>query len=457
MDPERWRRIEEVYGAALKVDQGQRIALLGNICDGDESLRLEVESLLAGEKQAATFLESPALEVAAKALADAPVPSGTQIGPYRILDFLRAGGMGEVYRARDTRLDRLVAIKFLPRVLAGDTTALDRFRREARAASALNHPHICTLHDIGDFQGRPFFVMELLEGRSLEERIGDKPIPILELVDVAIQACDALRAAHAKGIIHRDIKPGNISLSINGQIKILDFGLAKLVEESHSTTVTTTTTATEVIPSTTRTRPGRLMGTPAYLSPEQARSEEVDARTDIFSLGLVLYEMATGRPTFRGRTSGELIEAILHETPAKPSTLNSAVPARLERIILRTLEKDRRARYQSAHELLADLTEFQRAKQRRAVWTARAAVAAATLAVGAVVIIGILPKRSIIDTPNILQRQVTSNPVSDSVYVAAISDDGKTVAYTDLRGVHVRVLDTGEVYNISVPPGFCFR
>jgi serine/threonine protein kinase len=199
------------------------------------------------------------------------------------------------------------------------------------------------------------------------------------------------------------------------------------------------------------------MGTPAYLSPEQARSEEVDARTDIFSLGLVLYEMATGRPTFRGRTSGELIEAILHETPAKPSTLNSAVPARLERIILRTLEKDRRARHQSAQELLADLMEFQRAKQRRAVWTARTAVAAAALVVGAVLIIGLLPKRSITDTPNILQRQVTSNPVSDSVYVAAITDDGKTVAYTDLRGVHIRALDTGEVYDISVPPGLCFR
>ena len=455
MEPGRWRRIEEVYDAALKVDQGQRIGFLGNICDGDESLRLEVESLLEGEKQAATFLESPALEVAAKALADVPVPSGTQIGPYCLLGFLRAGGMGEVYKARDTRLDRFVAIKFLPRVLAGDTTALGRFRREARAASALNHPHICTVHDIGDFQGRPFFVMELLEGRSVEERIGDKPIPISELVDVAIQACDALRSAHAKGIIHRDIKPGNIFLSINGQIKILDFGLAKLVEESHSTTVTTT--ETEVIPITTRTRPGRLMGTPAYLSPEQARSEEVDARTDIFSLGLVLYEMATGRPTFRGRTSGELIEAILHETPPEPSTLNSTVPARLEHIILRTLEKDRRARYQSAQELLSDLKEFQRAKQRRAVWTARAAVAAAALAVGAVVVIGLLPRRSITDTPNILQRQVTSNPVNDSVYVAAITDDGKAVAYTDLRGVHVRVLDTGEVYNISVPPGLCFR
>lgn len=457
MEPERWRRIEEVYDAALNVDHGERIAFLDNVCDGDESLRVEVESLLAGEKQAATFLESPALEVAAKALADVPVPSGTQIGPYCLLGFLRAGGMGEVYKARDTRLDRLVAIKFLPRVLAGDTTALDRFRREARAASALNHPHICTVHDIGDFQGRPFFVMELLEGTSLEERIGDKPRPISELVDVAIQACDALRAAHAKGIIHRDIKPGNIFLSINGQIKILDFGLAKLVEESHSTTGTATTTATEVIPSTTRTRPGRLMGTPAYLSPEQARNEEVDARTDIFSLGLVLYEMATGRPTFRGRTSGELIEAILNETPAKPSTLNSAVPARLERVILRTLEKDRRERFQSAHELLAELTEFQRAKQRRAVWIARAAVAAAALAVGAVITIGLLPKRSITDTPNILQRQVTSNPVTDSVYQAAISDDGKTVAYTDLRGVHVRVLDTGEVYDISVPPGLCFR
>jgi serine/threonine protein kinase len=388
-----------------------------------------------------------------------PIPLSEQIGPYTILDFLQAGGMGEVYKARDTRLDRIVAIKFLPSVLAPDAVALDRFRREARAASALNHPNICTVHDIGDHCGRPFFVMELLEGRSLHELIGGKSIPVPQLVVLAVQACDALKAAHAKRIIHRDVKPGNIFVTTNGQIKILDFGLAKLVEESHATATTATTAEIETVASSaTRTALGKLMGTPAYLSPEQARGEELDHRTDIFSFGLVLYEMATGQPTFRGATSGELINAILRETPVKPSAINPKVPRALERIILKALDKERNARYQSAQELLNDLGEFQRAKQRRAAWTNRLALGSAALALAAAVVIAIIHSRgSNGDVPNILQRQLTSNPVNDSVYVGALSDDGKKVAYTDLKGIHVRLIDTGEVFDITVPPGLCFR
>jgi serine/threonine protein kinase len=444
---ERWSEIERLYLAAAEIEPGERAVYLERMCGSDEEMRRQVESLL-------TFLEPVPHQVP-----DTPVPSGQQIGPYTILEFLRAGGMGEVYKARDTRLDRNVAIKFLPSILAGDAAALDRFRREARAASALNHPRICTVHDIGDNRGRPFLVMELLEGLSLNERTSGKPVPISELVDLAVQTCDALQAAHAKGIIHRDIKPANIFLTTNGQIKILDFGLAKLVEESHSTATTATSTEVEIIASAvTRTRIGRLVGTPAYLSPEQARGEEVDARTDIFSFGLVLYEMVTGRPAFRGQTSGELINAILHETPAKPSVLNAAVPRDLERIILKALEKERKTRYQSAEELLTDLNEFRTAKQRRAAWRARLVVTACALALTAGIVMAIiLSKRSVNDAPNIVQRQVTSNPTNDSVYFAAISDDGKEVAYTDLRGVHVRALGTGEVYDISVPPGLCFR
>jgi serine/threonine protein kinase len=444
---ERWSEIERLYFSASELEPAERVAYLERMCGSDLDLRREVESLLE-------FLEPVQSQVP-----DTPVPSGEQIGPYTILEFLRAGGMGEVYKARDTRLDRNVAIKFLPSILADDAAALDRFRREARAASALNHPRICTVHDIGDYRGRPFFVMELLEGQSLNERMSGKPVPVSELVNLAVQTCDALQAAHAKGIIHRDMKPANIFLSMNGQIKVLDFGLAKLVEESHSTATTASMTEMGIVASAvTRTRPGRLMGTPAYLSPEQARGEEVDARTDIFSFGLVLYEMATGRPTFRGQTSGELINAILHETPAKPSVLNPEVPVGLERIILKTLEKERKTRYQSAEELLTDLREFQTAKQRRAAWRARLVVAAAALALTTGIVMAIiLSKGSVNDAPNIVQRQVTSNPVNDSVYFAAISDDGKEVAYTDLRGVHIRALDTGEVYDISVPPGLCFR
>jgi serine/threonine protein kinase len=438
--------VERLYLAVSELAPGERQAYLDRSCGSDDELRCEVESLLQ-------FLE-PVPGHPPYML----IPTGEQIGPYTILNFLRAGGMGEVYKARDTRLDRVVAIKFLPSVLAPDAVALDRFRREARAASALNHPNICTVHDIGDHRGRPFFVMELLEGGSLHERIAGKPMPVPELVALAVQACDALRAAHTKGIVHRDIKPANIFLLTNGQIKILDFGLAKLVEESHPTATTAATAESEIAASNvTRTRPGRLMGTPGYLSPEQARGEEVDARTDIFSFGLVLYEMATGRPTFRGATSGELINAILRETPVKPSELNPRVPRRLERIILKALEKERHLRYQSARELLHDLGEFERAKQGRAAWTTRLALGAAAMALAAAVVTVIVHSKGSGDAPNLLQRQLTSNPVNDSVYISALSDDGKKIAYTDLRGIHVRLIDTGEVFDIAVPPGLCFR
>ena len=350
--------VERLYLSASELRPGERQTYLDRECGSDQELRGEVESLLA-------FLETDQ-----SLPPDMSVPSGTQIGPYIILDFLRAGGMGEVYKARDTRLGRTVAIKFLPSVLEGDVAALDRFRREARAASALNHPHICTVHDVGDYHGLPFFVMELLEGQPLNERIAGKPISISELVDVAVQTCDALQAAHDKGIIHRDIKPANIFLSNNGQVKILDFGLAKLVEERQFTASTASMPEAEIIVSSA-TRTGGLMGTPSYLSPEQARGEEADARTDIFSFGLVLYEMATGQRAFRGQTSGDLIHAILHETPVKPSTLNPAVSGSLERIIHRAVEKAPSARYQSASELLHDLNEFQNAQQEQAKFRTR--------------------------------------------------------------------------------------
>ena len=451
---QRWREIESLYHSACELKPEKRQAYLERACSGDEALRREVVSLLAYERMAASFLETDP-SAAFGQEPEAPVPTGEQIGPYKLLEFLRAGGMGEVYKARDTRLDRTVAIKFLPRAFAATPAALERFQREARAASALNHSRICTVHDLGNYQGRPFLVMEFLEGQSLKDRIAGKPVPIPELVDLAVQICDALQAAHAKGIIHRDIKPANLFITTSGQIKILDFGLAKLVTEPHSATFigTMTNDATVMI-----TRPGSLMGTPAYLSPEQARGEEVDIRTDIFSLGIVLYQMATGRPTFRGETAGELIGAILHETPVKPSVSNPAVPGSLERIILKTLEKDRSARYQSAGELLADLGELQQAKHRRAVWTTRLALAFGTLTLIAVVVMGIIAlRRSGGDAPNIIQRQVTANPVNNSVYVAAISPDSKKLAFTDLRGVHVRVLESGNVYNVPLPPDFCFR
>ncbi|MEO8050234.1 MAG: protein kinase [Acidobacteriota bacterium] len=382
---DRWRTVESLYNTARERRPEDRRSYLESACGGDEELLREVESLLANEEMAEGFLEADESEARWEAR-EASVPSGEIIGPYVVLEFLRAGGMGEVYKARDTRLDRAVAIKFLPYAFATDPAALDRFQREARAASALNHPRICTVHDIGEQKGRPFFVMELLDGQSLRDRMSGKPVPVPELLDFAVQIADALRAAHAKGIVHRDIKPANIFITAGGQIKILDFGLAKLGREPHRA-IAKISEIDKTVTGITLTRPGSVMGTLAYLSPEQARGEEVDARTDIFSFGVVLYRMATGQPAFRGETSAELIGAILHKEPAKPSALNQAVSSGLERIILKALEKDRAVRYQSAGDLSADLETLQRTVQgapRTRRWLlASSGAAAAALAGGA--------------------------------------------------------------------------
>jgi TolB-like protein len=361
MRAEQWQKIESLYHSARARKPGEWRAFLESACGSDEALRREVESLLDSDDLAASFLETDQPEAPRQA-AEPLVPTSERIGPYLIVEFLRAGGMGEVYKARDTRLDRTVAIKFLPRAFAADPAALERFQREARAASALNHPRICTIYDLGEHQGRPFFVMEFLEGQSLRDRIAGKPVPLAEFLDLGVQIADALQAAHAKGIVHRDIKPGNIFVTPNGLIKVLDFGLAKLGPEPRSAaTAVSAATIDSTVTGITLTRPGSTMGTLTYLSPEQARGEEVDARTDIFSFGVVLYEMATGRPAFRGETSAELLDAILRERPPKPSNLNSAVPGGVERIILKMLEKDRTARPQAAGEVLAELEEFQQA------------------------------------------------------------------------------------------------
>lgn len=392
---ERWTEIERLYHSARERAPEERRAFLETACSGDEELLREVESLLLNDELATGFLESD------EAAAHGPsVAAGEQIGPYVVLQFLRAGGMGEVYKARDTRLDRIVALKFLPRSFAADPFALERFQREARAASALNHPRICTIHDVGDHRGRPFFVMEFLDGQSLRDRMSGNPVPIPELLDLAVQIADALQAAHAKGIVHRDIKPANIFITAGGQIKILDFGLAKLGREPRQPAPSLSETET-TITSLTLTRPGSVMGTLAYVSPEQARGEEVDARTDIFSLGIVLYQMATGQPAFQGKSSGELIGKILHEIPAKPSALNTAVPGSLDRIISKALEKDRAARYQTARELRSDLQAIQAAalnRPRTRRWMLASSGAAAAALAGGV----FLPRLPMFDKRRIM-------------------------------------------------------
>ncbi|MFZ3266357.1 MAG: serine/threonine-protein kinase [Terriglobales bacterium] len=406
---------------------------------------------------------------------------GQIISHYRIVAKLGGGGMGVVYEAEDQRLGRRVALKFLPEELAQNLQARERFQREARAASALNHPNICTVYDIGEHENRLFIVMECLDGTTLKYRIEGKPMSVEQIVDFGAQVADALEVAHAAGIVHRDLKPANLFLTKRGQAKILDFGLAKVAAGSAlKLEPAGESLATAAINEAHLTSPGSALGTVAYMSPEQARGEELDARTDLFSFGAVLYEMATGRQPFTGNTSAIIFDAILNKPPTSSARINPDLPAPLEAVIDKCLEKDRTLRYQTASDLRADLQRLKRdtqsskiaavsgsipvraqeSRSRRHSWPMLAAAVAA-VAIVAVLAAGYFAGWFASERPytqaELKPQQLTANSSEDPVAVASISPDGKYLLYSDLEGLHLRLIATGETQSLPIPDAFCFR
>jgi serine/threonine protein kinase len=392
--------------------------------------------------------------------------TGRTVSHYRVLDVIGGGGMGVVYKAEDLKLGRAVALKFLPEDLGSDPHALERFSREARAASSLDHPNICPIYEFGEHEGRPFMVMQLLEGQTLRDRLadtaGEGALPLEELLEIGIQVSYGLQAAHEKGIIHRDIKPANIFVTDKGVCKILDFGLVKLLEadqedggaeaqDEPSNTVSRGKSASITL---TLTRTGMAMGTAGYMSPEQVRGERLDARTDLFSFGLILYEMTTGLRAFSGDTAAILKDAILNHTPRPVRELNPTAPPMLEQVINKALEKDRLQRYQHASEMQDDLDRLNpRNKPRRSGVRQGLIVGAVTALLLAGVGLWRVKRQPSVarEMSELKQTQLTSNTSDDPVRDNAISPDGKILAYTDAKGIHLKFIATGDIQTLAKP------
>ena len=466
MDADRWHRVEQLYHAALKIEVAQRAAFVKEACQGDAELCKEVESLLSYEKSAVDFIETPAFDLAVRMMAQSgvnegkaePEALGTILNRFRVIEKLGRGGMGVVYKVEDTKLKRNVALKFLPPEFVQDSRLLERFEREAHAASALNHPNICTVYDVDEYQGYPFIAMELLEGQTLASRIERGLFRTRELLEIVIQISDALEAAHCKGIIHRDIKPSNIFLTERGQPKILDFGLAKRLDSNAQDycpgTAEDSPPGEPRNPNTTLTQTGTALGTAGYMSPEQIRGERLDARSDLFSFGLVLYEMATGQRAFKGDTGLELQNAILGHVPIPAHRLNPELAGALERIIDKALEKDRAARYQSAAEIHADLRSLRDSAEHRLQWwqTAVGGLALILLVTG---VFWVYERRQRPPQAPLAPKliQLTDNSFENRVTSGAISPDGKYLAYADENGMYIKRVDTGETRTVPQPEG----
>jgi serine/threonine-protein kinase len=379
MNPDRWHKIEATFQTALKSDPDLRSEFLDQACAGDPELREEVRTLLAAHEQAGDFMDLPALAVAAELedLDPLSVAHIQSLGPYLIISHVASGGMGDVYVARDSKLDRKIALKVLGADFSRDHERVRRFRQEARAASALNHPNIITIYDIGEESGIHYMAMEFVEGGTLRQHLADRSSTPAEALDVAIQTAGALQAAHQAGIVHRDIKPENIMVRPDGYVKVLDFGLAKLAEPQSPQAASNIASSDAV-----NTEPGMVMGTARYMSPEQARGLQLDGRTDVFSLGVVLYEMLTGQPPFKGETAIDTVAAMLNTDPPPLGALAPDAPPELEPIVSKAMRKDRRERYETMGQFLDDLGRLRQPGPHTGATSYSAASQGAASAVG---------------------------------------------------------------------------
>jgi Tol biopolymer transport system component len=431
MTPERYQLIDQIFQAALALEPQQRTAYLDEACNGDETLRLEVESLITSDSGGLSFIDEPAFEVAARVLvSDEPaLPAGARIDRYEIVSLLGSGGMGEVYLAHDEKLDRKIALKLLPSEFTTNHERVRRFQQEARAASALNHPNIITIHEIGEVDGRHFIATEFVDGQTLRQRMKRESLTADESLDIAIQVCGALAAAHHAGIVHRDIKPENIMLRTDGYVKVLDFGLAKLTQQEERPT------AAGRADEKSDASSGLLMGTVKYMSPEQAQGHQVDERSDLFSLGVVLYEMLTSRAPFAGENVRELAKAIVAEEP--PPLTNVENASRVQRITGKLLSKEKATRYQSAAEVLADLKLLDRERTSILVYARRQFKehrlrSSGALALFAIAIVGLtfgtykFFRRGKAPFQNMAVAKLTN---FGDAWAPAISPDGKYVVY----------------------------